>query len=88
METLIPLPMTHQTFIRAADIYRELRKKGLTVRNSIDCMIASVAMEHDVALLHNDRDYATIATLGTLRVLEAEKPTMASRTLGPRSRRK
>lgn len=68
LEVLISLPMTHETFVRAAEIYRDLRKRGLTIRNSIDCMIAAVAIEHDVALLHNDKDYSTIATLGALKI--------------------
>lgn len=46
---------------RAARIYFDCRRKGLTVRSSIDCLIAQVAMEHDVPLLHDDRDFEQIA---------------------------
>lgn len=56
-ESLLFLPMTRETFISSADLYRHLRRKGLTVRKPIDCMIAAVAIEHDVPLLHNDRDF-------------------------------
>ncbi len=44
----------------AAKIYWEGRRQGVTIRNSIDCIIAQVAIEHDLILLHNDRDYLQI----------------------------
>jgi predicted nucleic acid-binding protein len=59
-QSLVFLPMTPETFILSADIYRLLRKKGITIRNAVDCMIAAVAIEHRVPLLHNDRDYEPI----------------------------
>jgi len=58
--TMIYLPMPYSVFLRAAEIYRTLRRKGITIRNSVDCMIASVAMENDIMLLHNDRDFIPI----------------------------
>ena len=61
-ESLIFLPMTQETFISSADIYRRLRRRGITIRNAVDCMIAAVAIEHDVPLLHNDSDFEPIAT--------------------------
>lgn len=48
----------------AARIYHDCRRQGLTVRSTLDCLIAVCAMEHDLALLHNDRDY-----LGLSRVV-------------------
>ncbi len=60
-ESLIFLPMILETFISSADIYRQLRRRGITIRNAVDCMIAAVAIEHDVPLLHNDRDFEPIA---------------------------
>ena len=61
------LPMDRHVYLRAADIYRGLRKKGITIRNSVDCMIAAVAIEHDVPLLHNDKDYSSIERHHRLR---------------------
>lgn len=46
----------------AARIYYDLRRKGITVRNTIDCLIAASAIEHDLVLLHNDRDFEAIAS--------------------------
>ncbi len=40
--TLILLPMPYTVFLRSADIYRKLRKIGITIRKPLDCMIASV----------------------------------------------
>lgn len=68
LDDLIFLPMRHGTFIRAAEIYRFLRKKGVTIRKPVDCMIASVAIEYDMHLLHNDRDFKYIAKHSKLRV--------------------
>jgi predicted nucleic acid-binding protein len=65
---LLILPMQEETFIHAADIYRALRKRGITIRKPIDCMIASVAIENDIPLLHNDRDFDYIAKYANLRV--------------------
>jgi hypothetical protein len=58
--TLILLPMPYTVFLRSADIYRKLRKIGTTIRKPLDCMIASVAIENDIPLLHNDRDFQPI----------------------------
>ena len=46
----------------AARIYYELRRQGITVRNTIDCLIATSAIEYDLLLLHNDRDFEAIAS--------------------------
>jgi predicted nucleic acid-binding protein len=41
----------------AVDLYRNLRKKGITIRKPYDCLIASYAILEDVFLLHNDFDF-------------------------------
>jgi len=67
---LIFLPMRQATFLRAAELYRSLRKKGITIRKPVDCMIASVAIEYDIQLLHNDRDFDHIAKRSKLRICD------------------
>ena len=47
---------TRNTWVAAARIYYELKRQGLTVRSSIDCCIAQLAIEHQLTLVHNDRD--------------------------------
>jgi hypothetical protein len=74
------LPMSRQTFLRAAELFRSLRRKGITIRKPIDCMIASVSIEHDIALLHNDRDFDPIETHCGLNVVKIlNKPSKPSR---------
>jgi predicted nucleic acid-binding protein len=57
---LVFLPMRYATFLRSAEIYRRLRRKGVTIRKPVDCMIASVAIENEIPLLHNDKDFIPI----------------------------
>lgn len=65
---LIYLPITKNMFINASAIYRTIRKNGKTVRGPADCIIASVCIEHEVELLHNDKDFNTIAQYTSLRI--------------------
>jgi hypothetical protein len=67
--------MHRATFVRAAALYRAVRRKGVTVRKPVDCMVASVAIEHDLSLLHNDRDFDHIAEHSKLKILKTQKPT-------------
>jgi predicted nucleic acid-binding protein len=46
--------------IGAADIYRKLRKKGLTIRKSNDCLIAWFAIKNSLHVVHCDRDFDVI----------------------------
>lgn len=57
---LVFLPMRYSTFLKSAEIYRSLRQKGITIRKPVDCMIASVAVENEIALLDNDNDFDPI----------------------------
>ena len=43
--------------VAAAKNYRKLRSKGVTVRKTIDCLIATCCIEQGHSLLHNDRDF-------------------------------
>lgn len=60
-------PMPRKTFQAAADIYREGRRRGLTVRSTVDCLIAAVAIEHQTPVWHRDRDFRQIAQYTPLR---------------------
>lgn len=42
----------------AVDHHRFLRSKGITVRGTVDLLIATWCIENDVPLLHADRDFA------------------------------
>lgn len=47
--------------IKAATNFRFLRSKGVTVRKTVDMLIGSWCIEHDVELLHNDKDFDQMA---------------------------
>ena len=55
-------------YVRAAQLYRICRKEGITVRKTIDCLIAQTALDHGLFLLHQDNDFDKIATVSGLRV--------------------
>jgi predicted nucleic acid-binding protein len=43
--------------IKAADNYRTLRRRGITVRKTVDCIIATFCIERSFPLLYTDRDF-------------------------------
>lgn len=55
--------------LEAARIFFDCRRKGLTVRSSTDCLIAALALERDLALLHDDADFDAIGRVRPLRAL-------------------
>jgi predicted nucleic acid-binding protein len=56
------------SFAKAARIYFDCQKKGITIRSTIDCLIAQTALEHDLFLLHNDNDFTVMATVIGLKI--------------------
>ena len=52
----------------AAEIRRACRVSGASVRNSLDCLIAAVAIRRGIPLLHADRDFETIANHSALEL--------------------
>ncbi|NQT74634.1 MAG: PIN domain nuclease [Chloroflexi bacterium] len=70
LSKLVFLPMTQETFYSAADIYRTCRSRGITIRNSIDCMIAAACIQYDAPLLHSDKDFDLISSQFNLKIYE------------------
>jgi len=60
-------PEGTETFLQAAQIYRDCRKKGKTVKKTVDCIIAAICMENDLTLLHKDSDFDFIEACTGLR---------------------
>ncbi|MDQ3022172.1 MAG: PIN domain nuclease [Bacteroidota bacterium] len=58
-----------ESSIGAADLYRMLRKKGITIKKSNDCMIAFYAIHFGIHLLHNDKDFDLIEENTKLKVM-------------------
>jgi predicted nucleic acid-binding protein len=55
-------------YVRAADLYRSLRRRGTTVRSTIDCLIAVIAEENGCAVLARHRDLSAILSSGLVAV--------------------
>jgi len=53
----------------AARIFFDCRRQGITVRSTVDCLIAQLVLEADGELLHNDEDFDRIASVRPLRTL-------------------
>jgi predicted nucleic acid-binding protein len=49
------------TYEKAAKLYFNMRRKGITPRSTLDMLIALTAIENNLALLHNDSDFNTMA---------------------------
>jgi predicted nucleic acid-binding protein len=55
--------------VKAAANYRALRDRGITVRKTIDLIIATFCVERGHSLLHDDRDFDPVAAHLGLRVV-------------------
>ncbi len=55
--------------LKAAENYRYLRKKGQTVRKTIDVIIATFCIENHIKLIHADRDFTPFEELLGLQAL-------------------
>ena len=62
----------HDSYIKAVDLYRKCRTKGLTVRSTVDLLIARTAIEHNAELLQHDRDFEAIASVSSLKLYRVE----------------
>jgi len=56
------------SYIRAAQIYRECRRQGITIRKTADCLIAQTAIERGLILLHDDVDFDRMAKVCPLKI--------------------
>ena len=61
-----PVPL--DICLSAADIFRSGRRRGLTIRSSMDCLIAAIAIEFSVPVWHRDRDFDAIAGFTSLEL--------------------
>lgn len=69
MDELVYLETSREDHLHAAEVYRAARRRGKTVRNAVDCVIAACAIAHDVPLLQSDRDFQIIAGVSQLRLI-------------------
>lgn len=61
---VLPLLMpSSRTYADAGELYARCRWAGITPRSPHDCLVAQLAVEHGVPLLHDDRDFEAIAAV-------------------------
>ncbi len=58
----------YKSSIKAAQLYRYLRRKSITIRKANDCTIAALCIEFDFPLFHNDKDFDNIAKYTALNI--------------------
>lgn len=68
--TALPVlePDTPATYLKSANLFRDCRKKGKTIRSTIDCLIAAIALEKNCAVLQRDRDFVAISEIHPLKL--------------------
>lgn len=54
--------------IKAASNFRFLQSKGITIRKTVDMLIASWCMEHNIELFHHNKYFDLIATQLPLKI--------------------
>ena len=75
-EAMLALPIVEDPFRlevveEAVTLYRSGRRSGLTIRSSIDCLIAACALRHGLTVLHHDRDFGLLAKVSPLDAVDA-----------------
>ena len=64
---IVESPMSSGLFDEAVALYRLARRSGITVRSSVDCLIAACAIRSGLEVLHRDRDFTALEKVSTLR---------------------
>jgi predicted nucleic acid-binding protein len=64
---VVESPLGVSVVEEAVALYRAARRQGLTVRSSVDCLIAACALPHGLTVLHRDRDYPRLAKVSALQ---------------------
>ena len=62
----------YQVAVQSAQNYRTLRKKGVTVRKTIDVIIGTYCILEDLPLLHDDRDFEPMVSHLSLKILSPD----------------
>ena len=70
-EAMLSLPMVEaplrlEVVDDAVALYRSGRRSGLTIRSSVDCLIAACALRHGLTVLHLDRDFELLKQISPL----------------------
>ena len=57
-----------EDFALAANLFRTARRQGVTIRNTLDCLIAAPCVRTGAPLLHADADFDRLASCSPLRI--------------------
>lgn len=71
---IVEMPMHESVYDHAVDLYRRARRAGVTVRSSVDCLIAACALRHALPVLHCDRDFDALARVSSLDAINIRAP--------------
>ena len=63
----VEAPLSLSVVEDAVGLFRSSRRAGLTIRSSVDCLIAAMAIRHGITVLHRDRDYRNLAKVSALK---------------------
>ncbi len=67
---IVESPLRRGVFDEAVRLYRLARRAGVTVRSSVDCLIAACALRNGLTVLHHDRDFAALDRISSLEARE------------------
>ena len=83
---IVESPVGRDVFLEGADLYRAGRRMGLTIRSSVDCLIAVCAIRNQLEVVHCDRDFDQIAKVAPLKVRNVRVPRVPRVPQVPRVR--
>jgi predicted nucleic acid-binding protein len=64
---IVESPLRLAVVEEAANLFRLAQRAGLTIRSSVDCLIAACAIRNNLEVLHRDRDFEALARVSALR---------------------
>jgi predicted nucleic acid-binding protein len=67
---IVESPLREGVFDEAVALYRSARRHGVSIRSSVDCLIAACALRHGLTVLHHDRDFDRLGEVSALRARE------------------
>lgn len=67
---IVASPLEQEVFAAAVDLFRSGRRAGLTIRSSVDCLIAACAIRHGLTVAHHDRDFRFLSRVSPLDARE------------------
>ncbi len=65
---LVEAPLHTELFLEAAQLHRQARRAGFTIRSGTDCLIAACALRAGLTVAHRDRDFDLLARVSPLEV--------------------